>query len=41
MELDRLIEFFDLLRTTSDIPANLLDRILTPLVDRAKTIQDL
>jgi hypothetical protein len=41
MELDHLIQFLDLLRETSLKPKNLLDRILAPLLDRAKTIQDL
>jgi hypothetical protein len=41
MELDHLIQFLDLLKATSPKPQNLLERILTPLLDRAKTIQDL
>ena len=41
MELDHLIQFLDLLKATSLKPQNLLERILTPLLDRAKTIQDL
>ena len=41
MELDHLIQFLELLKKTSTKPVNLLERILTPLLDRAKTIQDL
>ena len=41
MELNHLIKFLELLKTTSSKPQNLLERILTPLLDRAKTIQDL
>jgi excinuclease UvrABC ATPase subunit len=41
MELDHLIQFLELLKKTNTKPVNLLERILTPLLDRAKTIQDL
>lgn len=41
MELNQLISFLDLYKTSSDKPKNLLERILNPLLDRAKTIQEL
>lgn len=41
MELNHLISFLDLFKQASNKPWNLLDRILNPLLDRAKTIQEL
>lgn len=41
MELNQLISFLDIYKTSSDKPKNLLERILNPLLDRAKTIQEL
>lgn len=41
MQLNDLISFLNLYKEYSDKPKNLLDRILTPLLDRAKTIQEL
>ncbi len=41
MELNHLISFLELFKQSSHKPWNLLERILTPLLDRAKTIQEL
>lgn len=41
IELDRLIAFLDNYKNLSAKPKNLLERILNPLLDRAKTIQEL
>lgn len=41
MELSQLLDFFELYKTASDKPRNLLERILNPLLDRARTIQEL
>ena len=41
IELNELINLLELYRSTSEKPINLLERILNPLLDRAKTIQEL
>lgn len=41
MELNDLISFLEWYKEESDKASNLLERILTPLLDRAKTIQEL
>lgn len=41
MPLSQLLDFFELYKTASDKPRNLLERILNPLLDRARTIQEL
>ena len=41
IELNELINLLELYKSTSEKPINLLERILNPLLDRAKTIQEL
>ena len=41
VELNELINLLELYKSTSEKPINLLERILNPLLDRAKTIQEL
>lgn len=41
IELNELINLLELYKSTSEKPTNLLERILNPLLDRAKTIQEL
>ena len=41
IELNALINLLELYKSTSEKPINLLERILNPLLDRAKTIQEL
>lgn len=41
IELNELINLLELYKSTSEKPINLLERILSPLLDRAKTIQEL
>lgn len=41
IELNELINLLELYKFTSEKPINLLERILNPLLDRAKTIQEL
>lgn len=41
MQLSQLLDFFELYKTASDKPKNLLERILNPLLDRVRTIQEL
>lgn len=41
IELNELVNLLELYKSTSEKPINLLERILNPLLDRAKTIQEL
>ena len=41
IELNELINLLELYKSTSEKPINLLERILNPLLDRTKTIQEL
>ena len=41
IELNELINLLELYKSTSEKPIHLLERILNPLLDRAKTIQEL
>lgn len=41
MPLNELIAFVDLYKENTDKDQNLVQRIINPLIDRAKTIQDL
>ena len=41
IELNELINLLELYKSRSEKPTNLLERILNPLLDRAKTIQEL
>lgn len=41
IEFNELINLLELYKSTSEKPINLLERILNPLLDRAKTIQEL
>jgi hypothetical protein len=41
MPLNELITFVDLYKEHNTKDKNLVDRIINPLIDRAKTIQDL
>lgn len=41
MPLDELIAFIDVYKERASKDKTLIDRIITPLIDRAKTIQEL